>query len=203
MKLIVSGKTKEFTPQIQEKFSAKLAKLSKFVERRGEREAHVTHHMERHLHKVELIVNFYDHSLVGEGSNADLDTALCGAVEKLEKQASKLHAKWRDTHRDVKHMRSDKETFGGAEAAAAPKTVAPAKPKPVKAQKSEGNGRAAIQKPKLFRVNYDEDRKPMTLEEATMEMESGANYVVYRDSDRDRLSMLVRRPDGHLDLIEA
>jgi hypothetical protein len=43
----------------------------------------------------------------------------------------------------------------------------------------------------------------MTLEEATMEMESGANYVVYRDCDRDRLSMLVRRPDGHLDLIEA
>jgi putative sigma-54 modulation protein len=203
MKLIVSGKTKEFTPQIQEKFSAKLAKLSKFVERRGEREAHVTHHMERHLHKVELIVNFYDHSLVGEGSNADLDTALCGAVEKLEKQASKLRAKWRVTHRDVKNVRSGKEIFGGADAVAAP-AAAPVKPaKPVKAQKNESNARAAAPKPKLFRVNYDEDQKPMTLEEATMEMESGANYVVYRDCDRDRLSMLVRRPDGHLDLIEA
>jgi putative sigma-54 modulation protein len=201
MKLIVSGKTKEFTPQIQEKFSAKLAKLSKYVERRGEREAHVTHHMERHLHKVELIVNFYDHSLVGEGSNADLDIALCGAVEKLEKQASKLHAKWRDTHRDVKHVRSDKETFGGTQAATAPKVALPVKP--VKVKKSESKPRSAAPKPKLFRVNYDEDRKPMTLEEATMEMESGANYVVYRDSDRDRLSMLVRRPDGHLDLIEA
>ncbi|HMF78154.1 MAG TPA: ribosome-associated translation inhibitor RaiA [Bryobacteraceae bacterium] len=200
MKLIVSGKTKEFTPQIQEKFSAKLAKLSKFVERRGEREAHVTHHMERHLHKVELIVNFYDHSLVGEGSDADLDTALCGAVEKLEKQAVKLRAKWRDTHRDVKHVRSDKETFGGTTAAAAPKAE-PAKP--VKANKKENNSRGVAPRPKLFRVNYDEDRKPMTLEEATMEMESGANYVVYRDSDRDRLSMLVRRPDGHLDLIES
>ncbi len=201
MKLIVSGKTKEFTPQIQEKFSAKLAKLSNFVERRGEREAHVTHHMERHLHKVELIVNFYDHSLVGEGSEADLDTALCGAVEKLEKQASKLRAKWRDTHRDVKHVRSDKETFGGTTAIAAPQ-AAPVKP--AKAQKADGKVRpAAAPKPKLFRVNYDEDRKPMTLEEATLEMESGANYVVYRDCDRNRLSMLIRRPDGHLDLIEA
>jgi putative sigma-54 modulation protein len=201
MKLIVSGKTKEFTPQIQEKFSAKLAKLSKFVERRGEREAHVTHHMERHLHKVELIVNFYDHSLVGEGSDVDLDTALCGAVEKLEKQAAKLRAKWRDTHRDVKHVRSDKETFGGTNAVVTPVAAAPVKP--VKAQKSETKARTATPKPKLFRVNYDEDRKPMTLEEATLEMESGANYVVYRDCDRDRLSMLVRRPDGHLDLIEA
>jgi putative sigma-54 modulation protein len=202
MKLIVSGKTKEFTPEIQEKFSAKLAKLSKFVERRGEREAHVTHHMERHLHKVELIVNFYDHSLVGEGTDADLDIALCGALEKLEKQASKLRAKWRDTHRDVKNVRSDKEAFGGAaQSAAAPKAEA-AKP-PVKAKKNDSKLSGAAPKPKLFRVNYDEDRKPMTLEEATMEMEAGANYVVYRDSDRDRLSMLVRRPDGHLDLIEA
>jgi putative sigma-54 modulation protein len=201
MKLIVSGKTKEFTPQIQEKFSAKLAKLSKFVERRGEREAYVTHHMERHLHKVELIVNFYDHSLVGEGADADLDTALCGAVEKLEKQASKLRAKWRDTHRNVKIVRSGKETFGGTDKIAAPKTEAPVKP--VKAQKIENKVRNGALKPKLFRVNYDEDRKPMTLEEATMEMESGVNYVVYRDSDRGGLSMLVRRPDGHLDLIEA
>lgn len=200
MKLIVSGKTREFTPQIQEKFSAKLAKLSKFVERRGEREAHVTHHMERHLHKVELIVNFYDHSLVGEGSDADLDTALCGAVEKLEKQASKLRAKWRDTHRDVKTVRSVKETFGGVNGIEAPK-AAPAKT--AKVQKIENKVRSTAPKPKLFRVNYDEDRKPMTLEEATLEMQSGANYVVYRDSDRDRLSMLIRRPDGHLDLIES
>lgn len=202
MKLIVSGKTKEFTPKIQEKFSAKLAKLSKFVERRGEREAHVTHHMERHLHKVELIVNFYDHSLVGEGSDADLDTALCCALEKLEKQAVKLRAKWRDTHRDVKHVRSGKETFGGAANTPAPK---PEPVKTAKTKKKESKAAAAgtKPKPKLFRVNYDEDRKPMTLEEATMEMESGANYVVYRNSDREGLSMLVRRPDGNLDLIES
>ena len=75
--------------------------------------------------------------------------------------------------------------------------------KTAKAQKVESKARIADPKPKLFRVNYDEDRKPMTLEEAKLEMQSGANYVVYRDCDRDRLSMLVRRPDGHLDLIEA
>jgi putative sigma-54 modulation protein len=202
MKLIVSGKTKEFTPQIQEKFSAKLAKLSKFIERRGEREAHVIHQVERHLHKVELVVNFYDHSLVGVGADADLDTALCSALEKLEKQAIKLRAKWRDTHRDVKHVRSSKETFGGTAVAVAAVAV-PAKTKPAKSKTKDVKTRAASTKPKLFRVNYDEDRKPMTLEEATMEMETGANYVVYRDSDRDSLSMLVRRPDGHLDLIES
>ena len=68
MKLIVSGKTQEFTPELQKKFDTKLSKLSKFIEQRGEREAHLTHQVERHLHKIELSVNFYDHSLVGEGS---------------------------------------------------------------------------------------------------------------------------------------
>ena len=58
-------------------------------------------------------------------------------------------------------------------------------------------------KPKIFRVNYDEGSKPMTLEEALLEMEAGTNYVVYRDSDRDCLSVLLRRPDGHYDLIES
>ncbi len=111
MKLIFSGKTKDFTPGLQEKFSAKLAKISKLVERRGEREAHVMHQMQRHLHKVEVVVNFYDHALVGEGSDADLDKALIGAATKLEKQVLKLRGRWRDTHRDAKSIRSSKESW--------------------------------------------------------------------------------------------
>jgi putative sigma-54 modulation protein len=195
MKLIVSGKTKEFTPKLEEKFSAKLAKLSKFIERRGEREAHVMHQVERRLHKVELIVNFYDHALVGEGADADLDTALCQAVEKLEKQVVKLRERWRDTHRDPKSVRSIKESWEKNGAVALP--IA----EPVKAAKSKAVEPAA--KPKIFRVNYTENQKPMTLAEALIEVETAANYFVYRDSKRDCLSVLVRRPDGNLDLIES
>jgi ribosomal subunit interface protein len=90
MRLIVSGKTKDFTPELEEKFTSKIAKLSKLIERRGEREAHVSHQIERHLHKMQVIINFYDHSLVGEGVDADLETAMCQAIEKLEKQIVNL-----------------------------------------------------------------------------------------------------------------
>ena len=62
---------------------------------------------------------------------------------------------------------------------------------------------ARAKKPKIFRVNYEEDSKPMTLEEAILEMEAGTDYVVYRDSERDCLSVLLRRPDGNFDLIES
>jgi putative sigma-54 modulation protein len=194
MKLTYSGKTKEFTPELEKKVSNKLAKLSKFIEQRGEREAHVVHQVERHLHKVVIEVNFYDHTLIGEGVDSDLDTALCHAVEKLETQTVKLRNRWRDTHRDARGIRFAKETVEGN---LAPGEDIPPQ-RPAKNSKSNGAGR-----PKIFHVDYNEDRKPMTLEEALLEMESKINYFVYRDSDRNCLSVLVRREDGNYDLIES
>jgi ribosomal subunit interface protein len=199
MKLIFSGKTKEFTPGLQEKFSAKLGKISKLVERRGEREAHVMHQVQRHLHKVEVVVNFYDHALIGEGSDADLDKALIDAAAKLEKQVLKMRTRWRDTHRDAKSVRSSKESWEEAPIPeAVPKTPA-IKPTP----KTKANGASRTPKTKIFKVNYREDSKPMSLEEAILEMGSSVNYFVYRDASRDCLAVLVRRIDGNLDLIES
>jgi hypothetical protein len=47
----------------------------------------------------------------------------------------------------------------------------------------------------------------MTLDEALLEMEQNRDYLVYRDADREAqregLSVLVRRRDGHFDLIES
>jgi len=196
MKLIVSGKTPEFTPALQKKFATKLGKLSKFIEQKGEREAHLTHQVERHLHKIELSVNFYDHSLVGEGADFDLDTALCQAVEKVEKQVVKLRNRWRDTHRDAKTVRSSKESWSEGTAAAPTE-------EPAKSRKSKPGLNGQPKKAKIFRVNYDEGQKPMTLDEAILEMESEAGYVVYRDAERDCVSVLVRRPDGNFDLIDS
>jgi putative sigma-54 modulation protein len=191
MRLIYSGKTKEFTPELEEKITGKLAKLSKLLEQRGEREAHVTHCMERHLHKVELIVNFYDHSLVAEGVDADLEIALCDAAEKLESKALKARNRWRDTHRDSKSVRSSKENWDQGQSGEPPTDLPVA-----------GRNGASGRKAKVFLVNYDEGRKPMTLEEALLEIEKD-DYVVYRDADRNCLSVLLRRSDGNYDLIES
>jgi putative sigma-54 modulation protein len=155
------------------------------------------HQVQRHLHKVEVIVNFYDHALIGEGSDADLDKALIGAASKLEKQVLKMRGRWRDTHRDAKSVRSSKESWEQE----APPAVAVGPEKP--SAKAKANGLVRNAKPKIFKVNYREDRKPMTLEEAIMEMDANVNYVVYRDSSRDCVSVLVRRADGNLDLIES
>jgi putative sigma-54 modulation protein len=41
------------------------------------------------------------------------------------------------------------------------------------------------------------------LDEAILEMEGNRDYLVYRDAETDRLSVLLRRRDGHYDLVEA
>src|SRR5437764_6497243 len=111
MKLTYSGKTKEVTAELEEEVGGKLSKLSKMVEQRGEREAHISHHLERHLHKIKIKVQFYDHALLGEGSDTDLEISICQAVEKLDGQVVELRKRWRDTHRDAKGVRSTKESW--------------------------------------------------------------------------------------------
>ena len=195
MKLIYSGKTKDFTSELEEHVANKMARLSRLCEQRGEREVHLVHHTERHLHKVEIIMNFYDHQMVGECTDGDLVTALNQAAEKLEKQLIKHRDRWRDVHRDAKGVRTSKENSSETETSVEGKSTA-AMP-----AGSAANGVARA--PKVFRVNYGGDRKPMTLEEALLEMREIRDYVVYRDADRNCLSVLVRRPDGNFDLIES
>lgn len=183
MKISYRGVQKEFPPAFQEKLDAKFAKLSKLLEKRGEKEAHVVVTTEAHLHHAEITVQFYDHQLVGTGSDTDEFTAVHNALEKLETQAVKQTAKWRD-----KTRRSD--INGTAEE----ETAVPA---------GESDKAGQPHKVEIFRVNHHDQRKPMTLEEAVMEMENDRDYMVYRDADRQCVSVLVRRRDGNFDLIES
>jgi len=192
MKISYTGRHEEFPPRQRAKLEAKIQKLSKFLERKGEKEAHIILTQERFLRKVEITINAWEHSLVGIGSDSDLVTAAFTAVDRLEKQLLKLRTKFRDS------KRSKDKTVPAPEAApaasSAPHRKASAKitaPKHAKGKK------------KIFRVNHRDGNKPMTLEEAVLEIESEQDYMVYRDAETDRVHVLMRRPDGHFDLIES
>jgi putative sigma-54 modulation protein len=179
MKITFTGRQVELAPAQLKKIEARFAKVGKLLDGREQTEAHVILSLERHLHQAEITVNYHNHSLVGEGSNADLFTAIHAAVEKLEKQAIKVRAKWRDTQRTPRKQTATQQA-----------------PEPTAAPDPEVERR-------VFRVNNHEGHKPMTLEEAILEMEKGADYLVYRDSESDRVAVLMRRRDGHFDLVEA
>ena len=191
MKISYTGRHEALPPKQRAKLEAKLQKLSKMLDRRGEKEAHVILAQERFLHRVEITINAWDHSMVGIGSDADLVAAAHGALDKLEKQILKLRNKWRDTKRH-KDKEADANTAIEAEPAAA---------RPQKRSSASGSSRKRGRK--VFRVNHNDGNKPMTLEEAMLEMEASQDYMVYRDAQTDRVSVLMRRPDGHFDLIES
>ncbi len=117
---------------------------------------------------------------MGVGSNSDLFTAIHSAIEKLEKQAVKQRSKWRDTKRTP---RKEAEAI---------KEALPAGPE----------AEAEVER-RVYRVNHHQSRKPMTLDEALLEMEKNRDYLVFRDAETDRIQVLVRRRDGNLDLVEG
>ncbi len=55
----------------------------------------------------------------------------------------------------------------------------------------------------IHRIDNHERRKPMTLEEALLEMDRTRDYMVYRDAVTNRVSVLIRRGEGHFDLVEG
>src|SRR5215831_14435013 len=145
MKITYTGRQVELAPAQLKKLEAQFAKIGKLLDGKRVHEAHVILSLERHLHHAEVTVNYYNHQLVGVGSNGDLFNSIHAAAEKLEKQVIKHRAKWRDSKRSSRK---------GAEAVeAAP--VVPVEPDPSL---------------RVHRVNHSRQRKPMTLEEAMLEI---------------------------------
>jgi putative sigma-54 modulation protein len=182
MKITYTGRQVELAPAQLKKLEARFAKIGKLLDGKKECEAHVILSLERHLHHAEATVNYFNHQLVGLGSDSDLFTAIHSAAEKLEKQAVKARTKWRDTKRTSRKSAPEAETEA---------------PSPVEPEAETEPG------PRVYRVNHHHKRKPMTVEEAILEMDKNRNYLVYRDAQTDRLAVLVRRRDGDFDLVEA
>lgn len=182
MKITYTGRQVELAPAERKKLQAAFAKIGKLLDGKEEREAHVVLSLERHLHHAEVTVGYYNHQLMGMGSDVDLFTAIHSAAEKLEKQVVKARTKWRDTKRTPRKASSEVEREPVAPADSAP-DGAPA-------------GR-------VYKVNHHQKRKPMTLDEALLEMDKTRDYMVYRDTDTDRVHVLLRRRDGNFDLVES
>lgn len=184
MKITYTGRQVELAPAQLKKLEARFAKIGKLLDGRRECEAHVILSMTRHLQQAEATINYFGQQLVGIGADADLFTAIHSAAEKLEKQAVKARTKWRDTKRAPRTSASEVEV------------EAPPESEEVEPEQAD----TARQ---VFKVNQHQARKPMTVEEALLEMEKKRDYLVYRDAKTDRITVLVRRRDGNFDLVEG
>ena len=170
----ITGRHVEVTPALRRLIDQALKKLERILNDRAV-SATVTLTKEKYRHMAEIIVHARgDRTLTGAGQGNTWPLAIRQAEQKVEQQALKLKSKWTDgRHRSAR-------AAGGA--AAAPAAEPPSAPRIVR-------GRYPI--------------KPMSVEDAAMRLEGGAEtFVVFRDAESDSVNILYRRKDGHFALIE-
>ena len=126
-----------------------------------------------------------DHFFHGEASGRDLSAALTGAVGKIEHQAQRLKEKWDGRRR-------------GRGPLAKPAEAAPRRGRAEATAATDG----AVRAPRIIRTRRYAV-KPMSVEDAAAEIGGGSDAViVFRNSITDTVTVLFRRADGNLGLIE-
>ncbi len=181
MILGITGRNIDITPALREFTSDKLSKLSRLIDEIIE--THVILHVEKHRHVAEIVVKARHQKFTGIEETGDMYASIGNAIDKIEKQARR--AKDKVTTRR-KHAPSAHDV------AAEPPDEVPPSPQPA------GSGAT----PRIIRTN-DHRMKPMSAEDAALEFtQSEREFLVYRDARSQRISIMYRRRDGNLGLIE-
>jgi putative sigma-54 modulation protein len=175
MKTEIIGRNVQIDDRLRKAVEQKLHKLEKFLDE--PLEMRLTLATERHRHVAELHVTHRLGVLQGtEGSDGNLLDAVQRVVAKVEEQARRTHGKLVDKRRRGSNHRWPVEILD---------------------QGSVGAGGV----PQVIETSHL-DIKPMTIEEAALELEGSEQlFVVFRDSFSDRLSVLYKRKDQNYGLI--
>ena len=151
----------------------------------------VTREKSRHVVEATLHARG-EHFLHSAAADRDWELAVAAVLDKLGHQARKLKSRWTEGKR-----------HGGSAAKAAP--AAPRSEQTAQ-RTAERSRRPLLEEPesgpRIIRARRYAV-KPMSLDEAAMEVGDGRDaFVVFRNSGTDAITVLFRRPDGHLGLIE-
>jgi putative sigma-54 modulation protein len=115
--------------------------------------------------------------LHGEAMGRDLEAAVAGAVDKIDRQAQRIKGKWTERKRR----------------AATPRKMVPLPPP----SDDGASNQVRIIRARRYAV------KPMTIDEAAMEVGNDPNaFLVFRNARNEEVTVLFRRADGNLGLIE-
>ena len=176
MRFEYTGRHVEVSPAIRKHVEDHFKKLDHIFNNSATR-THVIIEVEKNRHIGEIVVHWRDHTLTAKDINVDMYMALTRAITKIEKQALKLKKKTIDRKQGAKRIAS----------------VAP---------EPDGQLEATPSAPRIVAARRY-SVKPMTAEEAALSLSAESDqFVVFRDADTDRVSVLYKRNDGNFGLIE-
>jgi putative sigma-54 modulation protein len=185
MKIEFTGRQTEVPPEVRTLAERKLAKLARLLP--GITRVHVTVTADKHRQIAEGSVHSRRVELTAESRSDDLGLSVSGVMDKLLRQAQRYLGRRRERKRgpSPRALPAGEEgrgSEGGEEA-----------------RGSEGGDGAPPRVVRSRRLPL----KPMTLDEAALEVASREEgFLVFRDAATERLSVLYRRKDGNLGLIE-
>ena len=174
MRLDITGRHVEITAPVRQLITKRFSRLERLLNDAAV-SAIITLTKEKYRLRTEIAVHTKgDHVLRGNGEGNAWAVSIRQATEKIEQQAQTLKGKW-----------------NGRKRTAAPRIV------------RQAPGEAAqAQAPRIVR-NTRYAVKPMSLEDAALRVDGeGENFVVFRNAESDAVSILYRRKDGNLGLIE-
>ena len=177
MKIEITGKHIDITPAIRSHVETHCQKIGQFFKDKTAPQVHVVVTVEKARQKAEFVVNWREHTLTAKETDKDLYQAVAKAVEKIEKQARRLKEKVIDRKQ-------------------AAQKIAGLAPEP------DGAVAAAPLPPQIIMTD-SLSLKPMTPEEAVLAMSGDENqFMVFRDTESENLSVIYKRADGNFGLIQ-
>jgi putative sigma-54 modulation protein len=176
MRFEFTGRHIEVTPALERLVQKELKKLDLVLDS-APTLAHVILSAEKHRKRAEIIVHWRDNVFTGLAENTDISQSIAGAADKVKKQVLRLKEKFQAKKRRRASASQVAPVPGGV------LEPAPAAPRIISARR--------------YRV------KPMTPEEAaTLVEDSPDQFIVFRDSETNRIGVLYKRRDGNFGLIE-
>ena len=191
MRLELTGRHVAITPALRRLVEQRLAHVLRMLNDSAVSAQVVLTREKARVHADVTLHARGEHFLHGEASGRDVPTALAAAVDKIDRQAERLKSKWTQRKRR------------GVSAAKA----ASAAPRPERAGRRFGAGRAADagEEPRAPRIVRSRRYavKPMSIEDAAAEIGDGNDgVIVFRNSMTDAVTVMFRRADGNIGLIE-
>jgi ribosome hibernation promoting factor len=178
MRLDITGRHVSITAPLRQLIDKRLARLLRVLND-SVVSVNVILTKEKYRHITEILIHARgNHMMRGEGEGNAWRMSVQMAADAVEQQAQRLKTKWTDQRRKKSSIRR-----APAGIVAAP-LEAPA------------GGLHIVRAPRY-------PVKPMSVEDAALRVEAGPDtFVVFRNAETDAVSILYRRKDGNLGLIE-
>lgn len=171
-----TGRHLDVTPALREHVENHFDKINHLFDSNGDTNAHVIIEVEKGRHRAEIILKWREHVLTATSTVSDMYQSLTQSIDKIEKQALKLKNKVKDKHQRVKKVTTVETPVDDVISESATPSIIDVEGYPL---------------------------KPMTPEEAVLRIDADENqFVVFRDAENEKFSVIYKRKDGNYGLIQ-